>query len=162
MRKTKRLIRNTETGMTLIEVLIAIVLLGIVGLAIISGLGTAFRANAVADGQTTAMTIAQRQLEDLQHQSYKNDGIYTAIVPDSPYTIMSYNEDDSTLIPGVVGYAWNTIDGEYDASINGIQRIKLVIAVPIIDVGEDPEDPSDDTTTYKILHTLTVYKVQIP
>lgn len=82
--------------MTLVEVLIAILLLSVVGLAVISGMGTAFRANAVTQKQNTAMAIAQRQLEYLEHQDYQAAvaGVYEYPIfdlddPDNPNPIGS-------------------------------------------------------------------------
>ena len=174
MKNIKQLIRSNEQGLTLIETMIAMVLLGIVGLAIISGIGTAFRANAIADGQETAMTIAQRQFEIIEYQDYipvtaGNQVNYSILdltteTNFAGYSIWSYqynaayDPDDGDQITdlvmsatsaGPIGIPWDSEYGDgTPASENGLQRIKLAIVK-----GTDP-----DITKNKILLTLATYK----
>ena len=57
-----RLMKN-EKGFSLIEVMIAIALLGIIGVAILGALATASRAIFVADERATAESLARSQME---------------------------------------------------------------------------------------------------
>ncbi len=57
-----RLMKN-ERGFTLIEVMIAVALMGIIGIALLSGLATASRALFVADERATAESLARSQME---------------------------------------------------------------------------------------------------
>lgn len=61
---------NGQQGVTLIEAVIGIALLSIVAVAVVSGVFTAFKASATSDKQSTALTLAQSQLEYMQVQDY--------------------------------------------------------------------------------------------
>jgi prepilin-type N-terminal cleavage/methylation domain-containing protein len=57
-------------GFGLIEVLVALALLGIVGVAIISSLGTASKALITTDERETAKNIAELQMEYIKNLQY--------------------------------------------------------------------------------------------
>jgi len=63
------MIKN-EKGMSLIEVLIALAILGLVAAAFLSGLATASRALIIADERTTAESLARSQMEYVKEQDY--------------------------------------------------------------------------------------------
>ena len=54
---------GSESGVTFIETLIALALLGIIAIAFLSGLATTSKATIVADEQTTAESLARSQME---------------------------------------------------------------------------------------------------
>ena len=81
-RLTKLIDIRSNTGYSLIETLIAVVILGVIGIAVFTGLSTAASANIVSDEQTTAGSIARRQIESIQQQAYdsiNNPPVYTLI-----------------------------------------------------------------------------------
>ena len=53
----------SESGVTFIETLVALALLGIIAVAFLSGLATTSRATTIADEQTTAGSLARSQME---------------------------------------------------------------------------------------------------
>ena len=59
-----------ERGMTLIEALIALALLGLIAATFIGSLGTAARATLTADEQTTAESLARSQFEHVKTLDY--------------------------------------------------------------------------------------------
>jgi prepilin-type N-terminal cleavage/methylation domain-containing protein len=59
-------------GFGLIEVLVALALIGIVGVAIISSLGTASKALITTDERETAKNIAELQMEYIKNLQYAN------------------------------------------------------------------------------------------
>lgn len=67
-----RVIRN-EKGMSLIEVIIAIALLGIIGLAFLGALSTASNAVFVTDERATAESLARTEMEYIKRQPYCDD-----------------------------------------------------------------------------------------
>jgi len=59
-----------EKGMTMIEALMALALLGLIAAAFLGSLGTAARATLIADEQTTAESLARSQLEHVKTLDY--------------------------------------------------------------------------------------------
>jgi prepilin-type N-terminal cleavage/methylation domain-containing protein len=62
--------KKRQSGFTLIEVLLAIVLLGVIGLAVFGTLGTASKALITTDERETAKNIAEMQIEYIKSQLY--------------------------------------------------------------------------------------------
>ncbi len=65
------LFQHNSKGFSLIEVLIALALLGIIGVAFLSGLATASKALFIADERTTAESLARSQMEYVKNCSYE-------------------------------------------------------------------------------------------
>ena len=61
---------KTERGFTLIGVVIAISLVGIIGVAFLSGLANASKALFITDVHATANNLAEGQLEYIRNQPY--------------------------------------------------------------------------------------------
>lgn len=133
--KTRRAWQGRSRGFTLIEVVIAIALIGIVGAAILSALSTASLALIIADRRATAESIARTQMEYVKNQSSNpyefapNGGevIYVKIadIPDG-YAIWSINRED-VPVEDVIGVPWDSGNNTAAYVDAGIQRIKLVI-----------------------------------
>jgi prepilin-type N-terminal cleavage/methylation domain-containing protein len=68
-----------EKGFTLIEVVIAIAILGIIAAAFMAGLAGASRALFIADERATAESLARSQMEYIKSQPYSESGTYTRI-----------------------------------------------------------------------------------
>jgi len=63
-------LKGSETGVTLIETLVALALIGIISVAFLSGLATAAKATFIADERATAESLARSQIEYVQSQGY--------------------------------------------------------------------------------------------
>ena len=132
-----------EKGFLLIEVIIAIALLGIVGVALLSGLSTGSKAIFVADERATAESLARTEMENVKKLDYITAAVYNpgpppsggeAIYTNAKITLLGYEirsinraggEDTSTSI---VGVPWNsTTSPPPPVTDAGLQRIKLVI-----------------------------------
>ncbi len=61
---------KSEKGFSLIEVIIAIALLGIIGTAFLGALATASKAMFVSDERATAESLARSQMEYIKKQDY--------------------------------------------------------------------------------------------
>ena len=74
-----------EKGMTMIEALMALALLGLIAAAFLGSLGTAARATLIADEQTTAESLARSQFEHVKTLDYVDGATQytTAQVPSS-------------------------------------------------------------------------------
>jgi len=64
------LLRGAERGVALIEVLVALAILGIVAAAILGGMATASKAAALADERTTVQSLAISQMECVKSSTY--------------------------------------------------------------------------------------------
>ena len=122
---------RSQHGFTLIEVVIAIMLLGLVAAALFNGLGTASNVRLRNDIRQTTKNLAESQMESVKNQLF---------------------------VPGVTSYATAPIPaaqaGFYEASItvasvagrdNKLQKITVYIK---------------NKTTHVILYKLEGYKVQ--
>lgn len=135
--------KKNEKGFSLIEVVIALLLLGIIGVALLSGLATASMALVIADERATAESLARSQMEYVKNQDYKDADIYDpgppptggevtydkiTGIPDS-YTIWSEDRTGQYihLEDEVIGVPWDSQNNLPVDSDVGLQRIELVI-----------------------------------
>ena len=124
-----------ERGVGLIEVLVALAILGIVAAAFLSGLATASKAIFIADERTTAESLARSQMEHIKNQ------IYSTINVDWDYTVSDSGRSSAdppdwwdTGSPGnppflasnYAGYSVEAIADEDDANV-GIQKITVTV-----------------------------------
>jgi prepilin-type N-terminal cleavage/methylation domain-containing protein len=63
-------LRGSSRGMTLIEVLVALALFAIIGIAFAGGLGTASKAVLTGDIRTNAESLARTEMEYVKSQEY--------------------------------------------------------------------------------------------
>ncbi|MBA7695517.1 hypothetical protein ES703_104145 [subsurface metagenome] len=64
---------KSEKGFSLLAVIIAIALLGIIGAAFLMGLATVSKALLITDVRGTAETLAIKQMEYIRNQDYSSD-----------------------------------------------------------------------------------------
>lgn len=129
-------------GFTLIEVLIAIALLGTIAIAVLSGLATASAALILADRRATAESLARSQMEFVENQGYINatspawQVTYQRLpgIPPTGYSICSVNwttnqtaNCGSTSDMSIIAVAWNSTTNLPAITESGLQKIKLVI-----------------------------------
>jgi prepilin-type N-terminal cleavage/methylation domain-containing protein len=129
MKDAKGFIRaiKDEKGFNLMEVALAMALLGIVAVAYLGALATGSRAIMIADERATAESLARTQMEYVRQQSYDanldhNPPQYATIpdIPDGyeidvdaarldPYVDGTANDDGIQSITVVINH---TVDGE--------------------------------------------------
>ena len=133
----KGLVRK-EKGFTLIEVLVALAILGLIGAAFLMALATASKAIIIADERTTAESLARSQMEFVKDLEY----IYYNAVGHSVYGIF-YEEDgdDGTPPPNYsivfiaepidpttgLPYTGPDGDGVYGQD-DGIQKLEVTVS----------------------------------
>ncbi|MFC1916008.1 prepilin-type N-terminal cleavage/methylation domain-containing protein [Chloroflexota bacterium] len=61
--RTLRKFTSHESGLTFIETVVALAILGVISVAFLSGLTNAYKSVFIADEQTTAESLAQSQME---------------------------------------------------------------------------------------------------
>jgi prepilin-type N-terminal cleavage/methylation domain-containing protein len=76
---------RSEKGFSLVEVLTATMLLGIIGVALLNGLSTASRVLFLTDEHQTALTLAQHQMEYVNSANFSTSYEYEAIIPSEYY-----------------------------------------------------------------------------
>ena len=123
---------RNEKGFTLIEVLIAVAILGIIGVAFLSGLATASKAVFIADERATAESLARSQMEYVKNQDYSTAPwayelpLHTAINP--PPDPPSWWATNTPAIPsGYAGYTVNVSATLLHATDDGIQKITMTV-----------------------------------
>ncbi len=79
---TKKLPGN-ESGVSLLETLVALAILGLIAVAFLGGLTTAARATIIADEQATAESLARSQMEYVKSYTYDSEATTYPIV-DTP------------------------------------------------------------------------------
>ena len=110
---------RNQKGFSLIEVLLAMALVGILGTAIPSALSTANRATIISNKHAMAESLARSQIDSIQNQPYdktNNPPVYTVI---------------SNLPPGysIVTPMAARLDPKGDGTSNddGLQQISVTI-----------------------------------
>ena len=110
---------NSQSGFTLIEVLLALALLGILGATIPSALSGANRATITANQHTMAESLARSQMDYIQNQPYDsvNATPVYAVMPDIPAPY------------GIVTPVAERLDprGDGIANDDGLQRITVAV-----------------------------------
>jgi len=137
--QVRKAFQGRSRGFSLIEVLIAMVLMGIIAIAVLGALSTASLTLIAADKRATAESLARSQMEYVKNQEYSlapTDGVgnYTKI-PGVPagagYSICSCNRTDQPVNCGagdpVIGVPWDSGNNTAASKDVGLQRIKLVI-----------------------------------
>ena len=138
--KVTKALRGSSKGVTLIELLIALALFGIIAIAFAGGLNTASRAVLTADVRTNAESLVRTQMEYIKSQHYNDELVdgeatYDKVNPNqipNSYDICSVgidagepencgNDEDIIAVP------WDSEENQPLDEDNGLQRVKLVI-----------------------------------
>ena len=87
---------NRQHGVSLLETMVAVGILGVAGVALLLGMSTAFRTQDISREQVQGENLARSQLEYIREVPYDEDGPY-AINPDvfipSDYSITVTTND---------------------------------------------------------------------
>ena len=106
---------RNQKGFHLIEVMIALALLGMIVVAFLGAVSMAYRSNSFTDERTTAESLAVSQLEYIKNQDYDyDDG-----------TPLHPQYDAISDIP--VGYAVSVAAEPLNNPDDGIQRITVTV-----------------------------------
>ncbi|MFC1875298.1 prepilin-type N-terminal cleavage/methylation domain-containing protein [Chloroflexota bacterium] len=131
---------KSERGFGLIEVLMALALLGIIAVTFLAAINVASRAILIADERTTAESLAKSQMEAIKEQDYIEDvtvgdevyAIYYGI--DTSVEHPSFNigsiitiDEVEVAMEDIIGIPWDSGDGEAASSDDGLQRVKLIV-----------------------------------
>ena len=142
--KVRKAFRGHSRGFTMVEVVIAMLLLGIIGIAVLTSLSYASTVLIMTDRRATAESLAKTQMEYVKSQNYTSaptQGVanYTKItVTDIPegYTIWSVNRDGDAVNDGgndpIIGIPWDSENSTYLKYDLGLQKITVIIKYYIL------------------------------
>ena len=136
--RARRAFRGSSRGFTLIEVVIAIALLGIIGAAVLSALSTASLALINADKRATSESLARSQMEYVKTKPYSGAptegvGNYAKTTDDIPngYTIWSVSRNGTIVNGGpsdpVIGIPWDSGNNTAAYEDKGLQKITVIV-----------------------------------
>jgi type II secretory pathway pseudopilin PulG len=108
-------VTSRESGTTLVEVIVALAILGTIGVCFLSGLATTSKAAYTIDERATAESLAQSQMEWAQNASYSYDAtVY------SPMPIPSSKD--------YINYSVTITAAPFNSPDDGIQKITVIVA----------------------------------
>jgi len=109
---------NSERGFAMVEVLVALALIGVAGVGFLSSLTTVSKSTIIADEHSTADSLAVSQMEYILSQSYDDTN----------------NPPQYALLPGIpdgwsVNITAERLDPEDDSTNDddGIQEIRAIV-----------------------------------
>lgn len=73
---------NRQHGVSMLEIMVAMAILGVAGVALLLGMNTAFRSQDISREQVQGENLARAQLEYIREQTFITGGSY-AINPDA-------------------------------------------------------------------------------
>lgn len=133
LKKLCKVLQDNSEGMTLIEVIIALAILGLVAVTFLVGVSTALKATSLADELATAQSLTQSQMESVKSQEYETapsggvatyDKISLSSYPD--YYIKS-TDRDSNIVDEMTGIPWDSENNQASSEDGGIQKITAII-----------------------------------
>jgi len=133
MAKIIKIFTGNSRGIGLIEVLIALAILGVVAVAFLSGLSTSLKAVFIADERSTAVALAQSQMEYVKSENYSaiSGWAYTVTISTHSYsTDPQWPEDPPPLSSDYSGYCVKAESGQIDgatAEADGIRKITITV-----------------------------------
>ena len=137
-RRETRAFRGKSRGFTLVEVVIAMGLLGIIGVAVLTALSYASTMLIVADRRATAESLAKTQMEYVKSQDYVpapngGAGNYSKIA-DIPagYTIWSVNRTGPPVDTVVIGVPWDSEANNATYEDTGLQKITVIVNYTVL------------------------------
>jgi len=126
--QVRKAFRGHSRGFTLIEVVIAIALIGLIGAAILNALSTASLALIIADQRATAESIARTQVE------YVKDNVANPYDGNLTHVLPQYLSKAPSILPLPPGYGVNTtaVRLDLDQPVNptdddGLQQITVTV-----------------------------------
>jgi len=109
-----------EKGFSLMEVALAMALLGVVAIAFLGGLATGSRAIMIADERATAESLARTQMEYIRQQNYDANLEH----PEPQYSIIPDKPDDYEI---AIDAERPDYKGDGEDNDDGIQHITVVV-----------------------------------
>jgi type II secretory pathway pseudopilin PulG len=136
MLKAIRKIIKNEKGVSLVETILALGLLGIIATVFTMAIFISIKSVMIADERTNAESLVRAQMEYVKQQDYiynDNEAVYTEIDLDgspylegTPYSIWSVNRL-GVIVDEIVAIPWNSQFDVPTITDFGLQKITLKI-----------------------------------
>ncbi|MBN2074452.1 MAG: type II secretion system protein [Dehalococcoidales bacterium] len=114
MRCRKSLLKNSQSGMTLIESIVAIAILSAISVVFLGGLVVSSKGTLESDEQATAESVARCQMEWVQGSTYVDNA--TQYIP---MNLDNFND--------YVGYSANISAEPLHSPDDGIQKVTITV-----------------------------------
>jgi len=105
---------SRESGTTLIEAVVALAILGTIGVTFLSGLTTTSKASFISDEQATAESLAQSQMEWVKNASYS-------------YNATGYTSAPISAVKDYLNYSATIVAAPLHNPDDGIQRLTVTV-----------------------------------
>ena len=131
--KVRKAFQGSSRGFSLIELAIAIALIGVLAVAIMGALSYASTVLIITDRQATAESLAKSQMEYIKNQDYidysESGHEDYDVIEENPYAVEVVAEpiDPDTYQP----YPYIEGDGRFQQD-DGIQKIKVIVGYDIV------------------------------
>jgi type II secretory pathway pseudopilin PulG len=135
--RLRRAFQGNSRGIAMVEVLIAIALLGVITIAFLASLSTASTVLFMADERTTAESLARRQMEYIKGQGYHADLVIDEVVISEPVY-----DRDGEIVEEIRGIPWDSENDMPADTDNGLQKVALVVKC------------QNEEGQYEIIHTF--------
>jgi prepilin-type N-terminal cleavage/methylation domain-containing protein len=126
---------KSEKGFSLAEVMVAIALLGVVSVAFLSSVSTAYKAVFVADEQVSGESLARSEMEYVKSQGYSSASpvswsyeLPSGTSPTGEFPTWWDEGDPHTLPPGYDSYIVTVTANPLHTPDSGIQKIMVVVS----------------------------------
>ena len=133
MNKVVKTFQGKSKGVSAIEVIIALAILGVVAIAFLGGLFTALNATSIADERSVAQSLAGSQMEYVKNQDYNEaptggEATYAKIDLSAypNYFIKGINRNGDA-VDEIKGIPWDTENGQPSTDDDHIQKITVVV-----------------------------------
>jgi len=130
MIRIRRLLQGNSRGVTLIEALIAMAIVGIIAVAFLGGLATASRSAALADIRTNAESLARTHLEYAKSQRYSQAPWDYAVTEEDRSDDSENRPEWWTTSPPLLlspDYAGYTVTVRASEILEGLQEITVIV-----------------------------------
>jgi len=111
-----------EAGTSLLETIVALALLGIIGVAFLSALATTSSARSIADEHTSARILSESQMENIKKQDYASS--YDPVAISDEYPGYSATVDVDTLRNGSIQKITVTIQ-HHSRDVEALESYKV-------------------------------------
>lgn len=133
LQKNKRGLSQGQRGLTLIEALVAVAILGAIGVTFISAVNAGYGSLRVLDEKTQAEALIRSQLDDIRASTYADNYPVTVDIPYQYSVIIDVEALDTETCVA-------------DVNCNTLQKITVTVSRPI----DGGYRPVLDVSTYKV------------